>query len=47
LKYPERESNPHGRNGHRIFLPTTAFAATDEIIGICGLDYLFSVLVIS
>ena len=27
LLYPERESNPHGRNGHRIFVPTTAFAA--------------------
>lgn len=25
--YPERESNPHGRNGHRIFVPSTAFAA--------------------
>lgn len=27
--YPERGLNPHGRNGHRIFLPATAFAAPD------------------
>ena len=27
-QYPERDLNPHDRYGHRIFLPTTAFAAS-------------------
>ncbi|CAN5356704.1 hypothetical protein BH10ACI1_BH10ACI1_25310 [soil metagenome] len=37
-----RESNPHVHKGHRIFLPTTTFAAYFPKKIICGLDYTFA-----